>query len=322
MTSCSEDINIFSSGDVLPIVYCLLNNEDSIQYLRISSQFPIIGNIESVKPDSGDMMVKGDFIAYLAETNSSGDQICHYFTPASTIRKDTGWFPAGALQVYETKCTIIANTVYSLYVYFPNEKRMVFARARSFGGVFQVIDPELVPGKKMNLYPGEDFYLRYQPLQNAAIYQTTAKFLYDDIRDGIAKRKELILTQPLDFEVQTDINYIEQRVSGDRFLIDVSRNIARDSTIRRRPVGFNFHISVGGVEMAVEIKRDRDISAFSSVDYSSFENAVGLFSSLSHKFIGTMPLSRFTIDSLALDSLTRDLGFLTFDEINKLDSIK
>ena len=322
MASCSEDINLFSQGDAIPAVYCFLNNEDSIQYLRISSQYSVIGNPEILKPDSSDLIVKDDFMAYLAETNSKGEQICHYFKTSTAIIKDSGWFPRGALQVYETKCAIVPNTVYTLYVYFSKGKRMVFARTTSFGGTFHVIDPGLVPGKKLNLYPGEDFYLRYEPLKNAAVYQTTAKFLYDDIRDGIAKRMEFVLTQPIDFEDKSDMNYIEQRISGDQFLLDVSRHIPQDSTLRRRPIGFNFHVSVGGVELAWQIKRDLDISSFSSADYSSFENAVGLFSSLSHKYIETMPLSKFTIDSLALNSFTRNLGFLTFDEINKLDSIK
>lgn len=322
LSSCSEDINLFSSGEPLPAVYCLLNNEDSVQYLRISSQYSIIGDPGSLKPDSADLTVKGDFIAYLAETDITGAQICHYFSPSSAIKKDTGWFPTGALQVYETNCPIIPNTVYALYVYFTKEKRMVFAKTTSFGGAFQVIDPGLVPGRKMNIYPGEDFYFRYKPLLNAFVYQATARFQYDDIREGIATRKEFILAQPLEFDDQSAINYIEQRMSGDRFLLDVARNMPRDSTVRRRPVGFNFHLSAGGAEMAVDIQKDINITAFSSTDFSSFENAVGLFTSLSHKLVGTMPLSRFSIDSLAMHSLTRDLGFLTFDEINKMDSIK
>jgi hypothetical protein len=321
VTSCSEKIDLYSGGDKLTAVYCLLNNEDSIQYLRIASQYTIIGDGTVIKPDSLDMTVKGDFIAYLSETTSSGEQKSYHFTPSYAIKKDSGWFPAEALQVYETKCTIIPNTIYALYVLFPKEKRMVFAKTLSFGGGFHVIDPIIVPGRKINLFPGEDFYLRYEPLKNAAVYEATAKFLYDDIRDGLAERKEFIIALPLKFNDQTD-NIISQRIAGDRFLRDISRGLKKDSTIRRRPVGFNFHVSVGGQELAMEIRNDLDAASFSNSDYSSFENAAGIFSTLSHKRIETLPLSRFTIDSLALSSLTRDLGFLTFDEINKLDSIK
>ncbi|TRZ53345.1 hypothetical protein D4R99_01000 [bacterium] len=322
VTSCSEEIDLYSESDKLTAIYCLLNNNDSVQYLRISSQYTIIGNGKVIKPDSIDLTVKGDFIAYLSQTSRSGEQVSHHFTPSFSIKKDTGWFPTEALQVYETRCTITPNTIYSLYVLFPKEKRMIFAKTVSFGGGVHVFDPAMVPGRKLNLFPGEDFYLRYEPLKNAAIYQATAKFLYDDIRDGIAERKELVLTLPLKFDDQTDIDFISQRISGDRFLRDVAREIAMDTSVKRRPVGFNFHISVGGEELALEIKKDLDAASFSSADYSSFKNAAGIFSSLSHKWIETIPLSKFTIDSLALSSLTRGLGFLTYDEINKLDSIK
>jgi len=67
--SCESDINLFYESGDRPVVYCLLNPKDSIQYLRVSRSFIIRGNTEGqvISPDS--LILDEDFYAYLELTS-------------------------------------------------------------------------------------------------------------------------------------------------------------------------------------------------------------------------------------------------------------
>ena len=166
------------------------------------------------------------------------------------------------------------------------------------------------------MFPGQDYYVRFNAVINARIYQTTLSFVYDEIKDGKPVRKEFITRLDPLLNEDPDVEYLQQRISGLRFLIDLSRNLTADSGVTRKPVCFNFQVSCGGIELASNIQSEEHTSAFSQIIYSNLDNAQGLFSSLNHRYVNNVPISRFTIDSIAKSYLTGNLGFLSFKDLS------
>lgn len=313
--SCSTEIEINGDSPATPVVYCFLNPDDSVQYLRLSKTFTIPVTDPRHQPSDSEMIYSEEPEIYLEANGSGFKQRFYKCTIIDTIQKDQGWFPVKGMQLYATKCKIEPSSLYSLVVFFHSENRIVFGQTRSFGSALQIYDPTLLQFRDVDLFPGQDYYVRFSAVTNAQIYQTTLSFLYDEIKGGKPVRKEFrTRLEPL-LNENPDVEYLQQRISGLRFLTDLSRGLTADSGVIRKPVCFNFQVSCGGIELATNIQSEEHTSAFSQIIYSNLDNAQGLFSSLNHRYVNNVPISRFTIDSIAKSYLTRNLGFLSFKDL-------
>ncbi|TSA35808.1 MAG: DUF4249 family protein [Porphyromonadaceae bacterium] len=319
VTGCTTEIDLIVPGDPLPVVYCLLDPEDSIQYVRVGSTYTVNPGDSIFKPAQEKILIDEDILVYLSAEYSDRQQEVFYASRIDTIPKDAGWFPSSVNQLYAIPCIIKPNTRYSLYIHFTGSKRIVHGETVSLGSLFTIIDPDIVPGREATLLPGIDFFVRFYPVANGSIFQSTMTFRYADIKAGQWTNRSLVLPQKFVYEDDTTVNYAEQRISGERFLIDVSRALKSDPDIRRVPLGLDFHISCGGDDLALKINAENNTQSFSILEVNSFDNAIGVFSCLTHRYIKDVPLSRFTLDTLALGPLTRNLGFLTAEQIDSLN---
>lgn len=318
LTGCETDIELIAPGDPLPVVYCLLDPEDSIQYVRIGSTFAVNPDNPDFKPAQDKILIHEDVLVYLTAEYSDRKQEVFYGNQIDTIPKDSGWFPSTVNQMYAIPCKIKPDTRYSLYIHFQETDRIVHGETISLGSLFTIIDPEIVPGREATLLPGIDFFVRFQPLTNGSVFQSTMTFRYAEIKGGNRTDCSMVLPQKLVFEDNTTLKYAEQRISGERFLIDVSRTIKSEPDIRRIPLGLDFHISCGGDDLALKISAENNTQSFSILEVNNFDNAFGVFSCLTHRYVRNVPISHFTIDTLALGPLTRELGFLTMQQIDSL----
>jgi hypothetical protein len=317
-SGCNSEIDMYLPGDPIPVVYCLLNPDTSVQYVRVGQTYTIPLDQPGYVPGREELTIDEEIVVYLAAERSDLKQDIYYGTLIDPFPKDTGMYPREANQVYEIKCNILPDCTYSLYIHFIKTNRVVYGQTRSFGNGFTIIDPEKVPGRSINLFNDKDFYVRFKPVTNGSIYQSTMTFRYLDILDG--ERTEHAIVLPQDFVTETDneLAFIDQRISGERFLIDISRSVLPAEGIRRIPLGLDFHITCGGNDLAVKINAENNTQSFSVMEVNSFDNAFGVFSCMSHRHVYGFPVSKYTMDTLALGALTRSLGFLTAKEIDSL----
>jgi hypothetical protein len=318
LAGCTTEIELIRPGDPVPVVYCLLDPEDSIQYVRIGMTFMVSPGDTNFQPSQDEILVKEEILVYLVAEYTTLKQEIYYATPVDSIPKDSGWFPSSVNQLYAVRCKILPNTRYSLYVHFTGTNRIVHGETVSMNSALSVIDPEIVEGREATLLPGIDFYVRIHPVGHGPVFQSTMAFRYAEIKEGIWVDRSLVLPQKFVYEYDTTVSYGEQRISGERFLIDVSRAVRPEPGIRRVPLGLDFHVSCGGDDLALKIRAENNTQSFSILDVNSFDNAIGVFSCLTHVYVKDVPLSRFTLDTLAMGLLTRDLGFLTAEEIDSL----
>jgi hypothetical protein len=318
LSGCTTEIELIAPGESMPVVYCLLDPSDSIQYIRVSKTYAVYPGETDFKPDQNEILINEDVQVYLAAEYVDGQQEIFYANLIDTVPKDPGWFPSTANQIYAVKCKVHSYTSYSLYIHFTATNVIVHGETYSMGNIFTVIDPELVPGREATLMKGIDYYVRFKPRRNASMFQSKMTFRFAEIKDGIRTDRSLVFPQGFVFETDTTKKYSEQRISGERFLIDVSRALSPVPGIKRIPQGLDFHISCGGDDLALKIRAENNTQSFSILDVNSFDNAIGVFSCLMHVKINDVPLSRFTMDTLALGSLTRELGFLTAQQIDSL----
>lgn len=318
LAACTTDIELIAPGEPLPVIYCLLDPEDSIQYVRIGSTYSEYPGETDFRPDQEEILVDQEMLVYLAIEYTDLSQEITYGYPVSNIQKDSGWFPSTVNQIYAIPCRIEPGARYSLYIHFPVSNRIIHGETVSFSGKLSVVDPELVPGREATLLNSTDFYVRIHTVSGGPVFQSTMTFRYAEFKNGIRKDQLLVLPQKFIYQYNPMIRYCEQRISGERFLIEIARAIQPEENVRRFPLGLDFHVSLGGEDLALKIRAENNTQSFSILEVNSFDNAIGVFSCLTHSRIYNVPLSRFTIDTLALGPLTRNLGFLTAAQIDSL----
>jgi hypothetical protein len=316
--ACNTEVDLFLPGDPIPIVYCLLNPDSTHQYVRIGQTYMIPLDNPGYKPPAEDLLIKEEVEVYLAAEYSDSRQDIYYGTLIDQYPKDSGLFPQQANHVYRIDCKILPACSYSLYIHFLQSNRVVYAQTKSFGTGFTILDPEPVLGRSVNLFHNQDFFVRFAPVTFGSIYQSTMTFRYDELYQGARVQRSLVLPQNLITETDSTRKYIEQRISGERFLIDIPRFIKPADGVARIPVGFDFHITCGGDDLAIKINAENNTQSFSVLEVNSFDNAFGVFSCMSHRHVYGFPVSHFTMDTLAMSPLTRNLGFLTAAQIDSL----
>lgn len=312
LVSCSDEIDLIDA-ETVPIVYCLLNPSDSVQVIRVSRTF------ESNDIDSGfsneRMQFSEELEIYLVHEKPDNTQEYIECFLTEIFSRDSGLFPFGGLSLYQANLKIIENHQYSLILYRESAKSISYGTITSLGGELEIVDPRHVPFRLINLFPGQDYYVRFSNVENAFIYQTTLSFEYDEIINGIPDRKFLALPQEFVFSVKEDRTFLEQRISGDKFLRDLESNIEINPDVTRVPICFSFKITCCGEEVYLKVKSDLNANGFSIIDFTNMANARGIFSTVNHQIAENFPLSPNTIDSIALNSRTKELNFLTHAEI-------
>ncbi len=306
--ACTENIELFSPGQAVPVVYCLLNPDDSIQYVRVG-QTSSLADIDSVIANPEISSLQEDYEVYITSFNDQGEPEIVWFSPLEASKRDSGLFPQEDLQILSAPMKIECSKVYKFYLQLKESGKLVYGELKSFDQIFQVIDPLDVSFRTINLYPGEDFYFRFALVSEKAVYQPILKFKYDEVFQGILTQKILEFPLTIQFSEESDVNFVEKRFSGEFFLREIGRILSPKEGISRIPVGLDFHISAGGEELYYLIKSENRQFGFSSMSMTNLVNAVGVFSSLSHRYINDMKFSKFSIDSLAYSQYTKDLGF-------------
>lgn len=100
VSGCSEDIDINGNGTATPVVYCFLNPDDSIQYLRLSKTFTIPVDNPGYRPTVADMTYAEKPKVYISEDPSGYKQSFYKCNLNDGIVKDTGWFPVSGIQIF------------------------------------------------------------------------------------------------------------------------------------------------------------------------------------------------------------------------------
>jgi hypothetical protein len=181
---------------------------------------------------------------------------------------------------------------------------------------FQVITPS--PTIKINFLPGFTYKVNWNPAQDGVIYDLTIRFHYTEVNINDPSQQE---KKYVDWLVFTNF-----RISGttgtytiqnDNFYIYLNFAIADDPNVHRITDSCDFIFSVGGQELdtynQVAIAQQGLTSGQVLPTYTNIENGLGLLSSRFHKTVANIQIDPRTVDSIACNSLTSHLNFLTQD---------
>ena len=170
-------------------------------------------------------------------------------------------------------------------------------------------------GRKMVIDPSQVYILRWFGSPGTAYYQGTFFINYLEKKSGEIQSKRLAMTLNPVLEYPDEAVF-SQNVSGTFLLQTLKENIPVLDSVSRKIVNLDFTFVYGGVELALFSNSGINPLGLSDrvYDYTNLDNARGVFSSISRLHVYGIPLSEQSADTIALNSITKNLNFVSTDE--------
>ncbi|MFO7616256.1 MAG: hypothetical protein R6V75_03320 [Bacteroidales bacterium] len=307
--SCTERIDIYEAAKPVPIVYCLLNPEDSVQYIRIGRSY-MAGYETAEKPPLPDSTVWNiPHEVYIEEYTDGIKETVYRFKPDTVIKKDTGFFPVTGLSLYSTKFRPVSGKAYHLYVFFPDLNLMA-AASTIVHQAPDIFDPIHLSLRKITFEPGLPYTIRWYAGFYTGVYQMTFRIHYRDSTAAGIEVNSADYSSGGYFDQHTQ-QMLEYNMSGKGFYLAMVDNIPMRTGVVRSVISVEFIMVTGGTDLGFLYRTNiENGSNFSNLsDYSNIGNGIGVFSSRILTREINLTLSNYTLDQLAHGEITHSLGF-------------
>lgn len=308
--SCSTEIDINAPNQNVPIVYCILDTEDSIQYARVQKTYLVDQAAHTTVPHPDSIYYPGEVQISLERWRDGAPVEIIPFEPTYDVPKDSGFFPGGSHVVYRGFTEILPLETYYLYVYVKDKELVLFAETYSVGNL-KVVDPLNLKDRKIALNYGQNYTCRWESVDFAGIYQVGMRLNYLETVNGETTQRTMEFPQSFTNPL-TNVDYLTRDISGARFMNLISQNLEVIPGMVREVTGIDFYFISGGKEVKyyIESTAPSEGALMEKPVYSNFTHGLGLFSSQARVEVLDLELAGTTLDSLAYGQNTIELGFL------------
>jgi len=311
---CNNDLDLHSTGEPIPIVYCLLNPLEQNQFVRIGKSFTMSKDqlASGTSPDSLVWPVEAEVYLERWENNNSLETIV--FEHSMQIEKDSGYFPAEGLMVYHAEFQPNPGEECHLFVYFPELDKIVSGVTQVMS-VPEVLDPENVPGRTVSFDTISPYIVRWRGGAYAGLYQGIFKMNYTESINENLEHHSCYFTTPI-YQEQGVGEIYEEKLNGLNFLQSVAQQLEPFPGIQREIINFEFLFYAAGSDLALIVSSELgDANLFTLIqNKSNISGGVGVFSSLTCQRFPNLVPSVITKHFLATSSYTRNLGFKSAGE--------
>lgn len=313
-SSCSKDLNINDDWKEVMVVYGLLNQNDSVHYIKITKAFLGPGNaLEYAKiSDSSNFAAK--LRVHLDEYND--DELVRSMLLDTTMidNKDSGlfYFPEQLLYVAHTQLN--PDYEYRLSIVDTVTGEEVSSSTVLVKG-FSIKNPNAL--SKASFIQGSLTDVEWKSAENGRRYQLKIRF---DYREYKTNDPSTMVKKSLTWLVFSDIKSttldggedLATSFYGDGFYYAVKANVPEDATLMRIPDSVEFIFTVASEELSnyIEVTDPSNTIVQEKPIYTNITNGIGLFSSRTDNTIANprkLCLSDRTRDSLEDGTITGHL---------------
>ncbi len=308
LCSCKNELNVNLDNDGLPVTYCVLDVDDTVQQLRLAKSF---------FPESGELQQDHMTIKrweepveiYIEEWKDNDHPAVYDFYPADTIRQDTGFFNNPSFSLYQTAFKPLPNTLYYIYLIFPERNYFSFASTVTVDHT-EILNPAAIPGRKVTFSDLDDFIVELRPPPNAEFHQFSFLLTVEEyLSTGFNLDYFNFGGQVYEENRGQILNHL---LNSDRFYLDlIDRYDELSGDEYRRITGLEFVVYSYGTELRLYNRLyNNGAQPWEIQSYSSFKNGFGLFSSKSKSRTANLEFSNLTWDLLTGDSRYKPLKFI------------
>lgn len=357
LASCDNELDITADWKDVPVIYGILDVNDTTQYVKLNKAFLGQGDVLMMAQEFDSLHYNEDLIELnlLEQKLEWVDSISDYgwvtkkvieLEPTDEFDKPQGIFSSPSQIIYKTTEELNKERFYGIEV-FNKGVDSVVARAET--------PIDLLPHiqiSKPNIYTSlnitSDGYtpkVEWTSVEGGKLYELKMRFNYVehpilDPSDTTHKYIEWNFPQiqSLDVNGGDAMNYT---ISYEPFLNFIAANIEEDPTVRRQAVGMvtnsgvsgftishsclDFTLYAAGEELTTYILLNGNSSSI-VVDrptYTNIENGIGVFSSRTKDDVENVKISNLTNDAIAQSDITKHLNFAYYilGDDNEIDTL-
>lgn len=303
-----------------PVVYGLLNAQETRHFIRIQKGFLIEGNayVAGGVPDS--IYYPDVLTVKLTNLNSGQDfnlSRINGDTLNPPLAKDSGAFAKSPNILYTFNGNLNSSDSYKLEIINNENGKQIFA-STSLVKDFSVFLP--LRGTRLNLISVNPPPIRWNLAENGKLYDFTVRIHFTEhkISDAGYSKDTFIDVPFLRLEPEDYVTggYYEARFSSDIVLRYMATRLKADNDLYReydKVKGMHFIFGVGGTELGKYISSRYAQGGITSNEalppYTNVDGGVGLLSSRYFKTVDSLFLSNDGIDSLACQEVMKPLRF-------------
>jgi len=335
--SCSNDFDLVDTWKDIPVVYGLLNANDSIQYIKIEKAFLDETTSALIVAQEPDSLYYSDISVKLEEQNSNGAvqrEIPLDLVDANNegFPKEEGIFATTPNYVFKTVEPLNEERRYNIVINTGGDSGKTITLEekngqRSIGliGDIAVLKPTLNNPYLFEVGRKADFKWRLidgsgEP--NAAFYDVVMFIHYTERQQGNAPVNKVLEWTLSKNRSANDDNAIQTlEVEGVAFYQYMSQQLDPVGLdVCRELQGFDFAIYAGGEDLYEYINRQAANTGITGtqplVDYTNLSEGIGILSTRYDKRLNGLSFRANVIDELIVNDLTRDLGFRDSGDCN------
>lgn len=334
-SACETDFEVISDWKEIPIVYGVLDQSQSVQYIKINKAF--LGEVDALEaaqvadslyfPESMSVRLKsfrftGNVTPNNYNVNTEVDFVNNDLLERVTlesegIEKEEGTFANDPAYVY--KYTRELNEEYGYLLEFTTPQGNVVKAYTPIVEEFNIIKPSEDQQFDLEITSNKtDWEVRWNNAENAAIFDITMKFdYYEAPTSNIDDKtfKTIYYTPIRNFDVVTNSinsNYYSRLISKDAFYAYLNSVIEEDASLVRVISDIEFIIYGASEEMKNYINANAAQTGINAgqvkPEYSNIDGGIGLFTTRYQKSLNVASFSN--LDEWACEyELINELNF-------------
>jgi hypothetical protein len=306
--SCDNEVPVNMDHDGLPVAWCILNMDDSLQQVRLAKSFFPENGYDTLEHLTLERWTEPVQI-YIEEWRDPQQPVVHDFYPGGVILQDTGYFADPSFSLYQSDFKPVPNVQYYLYLWFPERNYYTWATTTAVDRL-DIVNPRPVTGRKITFSDTDDFVVQFRPPKNSGFHQFG--FILT-IEEHLASGFNL---DHFDFGSQVyeegNGQMMVIQLNSARFYRDlVDRYDTLPGTEYRRVTGLEFVACTYGRELSLYNQLyNNGTQPWEIQSYSSFKNGFGLFSSRTFSRVTNLELSSLTYQLLTRDQRFKHMKFI------------
>jgi hypothetical protein len=318
--SCSTDFEVNAPWEDKTVIFGMLDQSDSVQYIKINKAF--LG-----EDNAFDMAAVSDSVNYDQLTVTlqriRDDEVLEsiLMQPTNEIVKDTGIFADDNNIIYKTTEKIYRGSTYKLIVEFNNYDKVVSAET-AIVDTFKIDRPLYIqsgPEVKINFAQTQPTIIRWQQANHSKICYFNIYFNYFDISETDTIEKQIhyslspkVFTGTDNTDAYGNVYSYEKYVYGEDFYKYVASALVAPPEGTKRlaeSLDFEFYCGTDDYYTYYQVNNTSSGISQSTPLFTNIDNGYGLFTSKYKQVVYDKHLNPESLDSLADGRYTGHLKF-------------
>ncbi|MBT3244471.1 MAG: DUF4249 family protein [Bacteroidetes bacterium] len=314
MPGCDNDIELLTPSREMPVVYCILNQNDSVHFVRLERSFAGHENAFVMARES-DSIYYNHAEVYLEEWYDREYRSTIPFDLIDTIRRDSGIFAYHKNPIYAAKASLNGNSVYKLNIRIPDGDSLITAQTHLVDGI-RIIKPEFTrPTIAFSAY-NNYLNVEWMSAPYARIYFLQLRFNYLEVLglDTITKSMTWNISHFVSEHAKGG-KKMDTQILHENFYKWISAKFASPQKGIKRIAtkkAIDLIFTVGGEELYtyMDVTNPNSSIVTERPVYTNISNGIGLLSARYEQEIKGKAMTYASIDSLSFGEITKGLGFV------------